>query len=694
MRDLGPKHAPPHDGTGGGAVGSGYRVAVDTGGTFTDVAVSRPDGTMFVWKVSSSPEAPDAAVIIGLREALDRLDARCDEVTRFVHGTTVATNALLTRTGARVALVTTEGFRDLLAIGRQARPSLYDQTVRRPQPLVPTALTWEVSGRITGDGTELVAVDTEQLSLLAREIRDASPDVVVVSLLNAYLDPRHERFVAEQLAAAGVAPSVFAATSITAEMRELERTSTAVINGYVQPKIAEYVERLEKRLAELDVPARLWVMQSNGGLLGSRTAQRQSVQTVLSGLAGGVVGAARWAKELDLPLAVSIDIGGTSTDIALIRDGLPDEMATGEIDGFPLRMPAVDVHTIGAGGGSIAWRDSGGGLRVGPQSAGATPGPVCYGRGGTDITVTDAHAILGRLGGTLLDGRLELDIDAARSRLEGFAAGLGLDSDEAASGVLRVINATMARGVRKVSVERGVDLRECTLIAFGGAGPLHAADMIRELGMRSAVIPPHPGIASAVGMLDAPVRQDFAATVYATSGDDLPGVRRVIDRLTEQARELLVQEESIISGDTRVDRFVDARYLGQSYELTIEWRDTFAELRAVFDAMHAERYGFDDPDAELEIVTARASAVAPDTGSRRAPVLSSGEKAAPIGHRDAYFDGQWLATPVYRRDQLPAGAELAGPLIVEQLDSTVVVGPGQRCRNDEHGFLHIDRETT
>jgi N-methylhydantoinase A len=418
--------------------GAGYRVAVDTGGTFTDVAVKRPDGSIFVWKVSSTPSAPDDAVVQGVGEALAQLESSFADVERFVHGTTVATNALLTRSGARVGLVTTAGFADMLIIGHQSRPSLYDLSVRRPPPLVPPELTWEIDERIDAMGEVVRPVSAECLDALAEQVKAAGPEVLVVSLLNAYVDPTHERAVVERLRALGAAPSVFAATAVTAEMREYERTSTAVLSGYVQPKIAGYVERLESRLDENGMLARLWVMQSNGGLLGAGNARDHSVRTVLSGLVGGVVGAARWARQLDLPDVVSFDIGGTSTDIALIRNGVPGEMTSGELEGYPLRMPAVDVHTIGAGGGSIAWRDSGGGLRVGPHSAGATPGPVCYGRGGDEVTVTDAHALLGRLGTTLLDGRLTLDVDSARLRLQKFADEVGLEEDDAASGVLRV----------------------------------------------------------------------------------------------------------------------------------------------------------------------------------------------------------------------------------------------------------------
>ncbi|WP_231498025.1 hydantoinase/oxoprolinase family protein [Pseudonocardia halophobica] len=666
---------------------------MDTGGTFTDVAVRRPDGSVEVWKVSSSPQAPDDAVVRGVKEALERAGADFGSVERFVHGTTVATNTLLTRTGARVGLVTTAGFADMLHIGHQSRPALYDLSVRRAAPLVPHELTWEVTERLAADGAVLVAPAEAELDRLAERIRAAAPQVVVVSLLNAYVDPAHEQRVVEHLRRAGAAPSVLAATAVTPEMREYERTSTAVVSGYVQPAIADYLERLETRLAERAMPARVWVMQSNGGLLGAGSAREHSVRTVLSGLVGGVVGAARWASQLGLPRVVSFDIGGTSTDIALIRDGVPGEMTSGELEGYPLRMPAVDVHTIGAGGGSIAWRDAGGSLRVGPQSAGARPGPVCYGRGGEQITVTDAHALLGRLGSSLLGGRLALDLDAARERLAAFAGELGLDEEEAAAGVLRVITATMARGVRKVSIERGIDPRDCVLMAFGGAGPLHATDLIRELGMKGAVVPPHPGIASAVGMLDAPVRHDFAAAASATSAAELDTVARTLEELTADAIRFLEQRERVDPALVTVDRLVDARYLGQSYALTVPWQADFAALRKAFDNAHLERYGFDDPDAVLEIVAVRASAVVEAPGAGDVPAtVAEGAPPEPVDIRSVLFGAQRHACPVYRRDDLPAGVELAGPLVLEQLDSTVVVAPGQVCHHDTVGFLHIHEE--
>ncbi|SJM62702.1 hydantoinase/oxoprolinase family protein [Gulosibacter sp. 10] len=669
--------------------GDEYRVAIDTGGTFTDVAVARPDGSIYVGKVSSSPEAPDRAVLEGLSSALRDLDADAETVTRFVHGTTVATNALITKTGARVGLVTTKGFADVLHIGYQTRPQLYARDSRRPEPLVARADTWELEERVAHTGEVLSPLDDEALLAQAARIRDAGLDVVVVSLINAYSNPEHEQRVAQALRDAGAAPSVVVATDISSELREFERTSTAVLNGYVQPKVDSYLERLEDGLDDLGVTSKLWVMQSNGGLISGASARQESVRTLLSGLAGGVIGASRWARRLGLPKVVSFDIGGTSTDIALIRDGQPDEMAAGEIEGYPIRLPAVDIHTIGAGGGSIAWIDSAGVLRVGPHSAGASPGPICYGRGGAEITVTDAHLMLGRLGTKLLDGRLELDVDSTRAALERFADRLGMPVDDTAAGVLRVIGATMGRGIRKVSVERGIDIRDCALMAFGGAGPLHASDLMEELGFESAVVPPHPGVASALGMLDAAVRADFVATIPADASST-EEIAALLDEQAERADEFL-EQEGFGAEDAEILRSVDLRYKGQSYELTTPWSEDPAALRAEFDRLHTEFYGFADDDAELEAVTARVGVEVATAPSHEAE-LEGASMPEAIEHREAYFAGGWVETPVYRRAELPIDVDIRGPLIAEQLDSTVVVGPSQTCRTDRFGFMHIFKE--
>lgn len=659
------------------------QIAVDTGGTFTDIGVRRPDGSLAVWKVPSTPSAPDEAVITGITGALERQDAEPAQVNRLVHGTTVATNTVITRTGARIGLLTTKGFRDVLAIAHQSRPSLYDNTIHRVPPLIPDELILEIHERMSADGDIVTELSENELREVCDKLRSLNLDGVVVSLLNAYANNEHEKRAVAFLRDQDVSPIIIAATDITAEMREYDRTSTAAINAYVQPKVSSYMGRLAKDIEEMGVGSKLWIMQSNGGLLNPEIASEHSARTVLSGLAGGVVGAGNWAHHLGLDKVVSFDIGGTSTDIALIRNGEPDETTSGEIDSMPLRLPSVDVHTIGAGGGSIAWRDSGGGLRVGPQSAGADPGPVAYERGGNELTVTDAHLVLGRLGTELLGGNFTLNREAAHQRMTEWGADMDMTAEETAEGILRVIAATMARGIRKVSVERGVDVRACHLIAFGGAGPLHASDLVHELGMESAVIPPLPGIASAVGMLDAPIRHDFAAPVLIDTDrgfDDLPPV---FERL-----QVAAQKEMDADEFEKIP-LVDARYVGQSYEITIPLELSWDQQRESFDEAHAERYGFSDTDADMEIVVARLVATIgqPQTPSHHIGADSC--EVTPVNHRQVYVDGQWLDTPVFDRADLVSGFTLEGPAILNQFDTTTYIRPGQKCRCDDYGFLHL-----
>ena len=663
---------------------TGLQVAVDTGGTFTDIGLRRADGTLSVWKVPSTPSAPDEAVITGITGALEQYDGDAADISRLVHGTTVATNTVLTREGARVGLLTTKGFRDVLAIAHQARPAIYDDRAHRVEPLIGDDYITEIDERIDADGEILRPLETGDLESIGKQLRKMNLDAVVVSFLNAYANNEHEVEAARKLEELEVAPIVSAATAITSEMREYDRTSTAAINAYVRPKVSGYMGRLEQSIDDLGIPSALWVMQSNGGLLNPRIASTHSARTVLSGLAGGVVGAANWASHLGLDKVVSFDIGGTSTDIALIRGGEPDETTAGEIDSMPLRLPSVDVHTIGAGGGSIAWTDTGGSLRVGPHSAGAEPGPIAYDRGGEKLTVTDAHVVLGRLGTTLLGGRFELNYDAAYERMKEFGKGLGLSAEECAEGILKVIAATMARGIRKVSVERGIDVRACHLISFGGAGPLHGADLVHELGMQSAVIPPLPGIASAVGMLDAPIRHDFAAPVQANKPEVFDELEAAFNGLRDEA------QDEMNTGDFDSERLVDARYVGQSYELTIPYIASWDDQRAAFDQAHEERYGFQDPDAEMEIVVTRLVATIgmPIPPQQKLAASENGE-VSPKEHRPVYIDGEWTDTPIYDRDDIPAGTTLDGPAILDQFDTTTYIRPDQSCFCDEFGFLHL-----
>lgn len=660
-------------------------MAIDTGGTFTDVAVRSADGTMHVWKLPSTPSAPEQAVIAGVHGALERIDRTPEDLTRFVHGSTVATNTVITRDGARVGMVTTKGFRDVLAIAHQARPSIYDQHQRRPEPLIDRAAIVEATQRMDADGNIVVDLDETALRDSVEQLRDLELDIIVVSFLNAYVNPAHEQRAVELLTDTGVAEQVVAATDVTAEMREYERTSTAAINAYVAPRISHYIQRLEQGLTEAGVKTGWRIMQSSGGLLSPADAAEHPARTVLSGLAGGVVGAANWSKHLGLKRVVSFDIGGTSTDIALIRDGIPDETLSSEIAGLPLKLPSVDVHTIGAGGGSIAWLDSGGGLRVGPHSAGAEPGPISYQRGGTELTVTDAHAVLGRLGDELLGGEFSLDVPAARDAMAKWGQQLGLSAEDTAEGILRVITATMARGIRKVSVERGVDLRTCDLMAFGGAGPLHGADLARELNMQSAIIPPRPGIASAVGMLDAPIRHDYATSVDARTSEALAGLQTTFDDMRARATRDLDHPEA----ETHYELLVDARYIGQSYELTVAYDPDWARQREIFEQAHEDNYGFADPDALMEIVVARLVVTQPLEHGALESVAAISAEVTPKHHREVYIDGAWRQVPIYDRTTFGENTFIEGPAVIEQFDSTIYIRPDQVAHNDTYDFLHI-----
>ncbi|GAA2028823.1 hydantoinase/oxoprolinase family protein [Yaniella flava] len=669
--------------------GDPLHMAVDTGGTFTDVAVRGAGGKMFVWKLPSTPTAPDEAVIDGVKGALARVERSPQELTRFVHGSTVATNTVITRDGARVGMVTTAGFRDVLAIAHQARPSIYDQHKRRPEPLIARQAIIEATERIDADGQILTALDETALEVAIQQLAPLELDAIVVSLINAYANPAHEHRVTEIVQQSGVAEHVVAATNISAEMREYERTSTAAINAYVAPKIAGYIAQLEQGLTQAGVQTGMRIMQSSGGLLSPGDAAEHPARTVLSGLAGGVVGAANWSTHLDLDRVVSFDIGGTSTDIALIRDGIPDETLSTEIAGLPLKLPSVDVHTIGAGGGSIAWLDSGGGLRVGPHSAGAEPGPISYQRGGTEPTVTDAHAVLGRLGDELLGGEFSLDVPAARDAMHEWGQELGLSAEDTAEGILRVITATMARGIRKVSVERGVDLRTCDLMAFGGAGPLHGADLAKELNMRSAIIPPRPGIASAVGMLDAPIRHDYATSVDVSTTEALVALGDTFATMRTQADSDLDNPEA----ETQYELLVDARYIGQSYELTVAWDEDWGRQREIFEDAHEQNYGFADPDAVMEIVVARLVVTQELEHGALESVESIDADVSPTSHREVYIAGAWQDLPIFQRTDFGAQTKVEGPAIIEQFDSTIYLGPDQVAHNDTYDFLHIHQAT-
>ncbi|RPH79374.1 MAG: hydantoinase/oxoprolinase family protein [Candidatus Rokuibacteriota bacterium] len=678
-----------------------WRLGIDVGGTFTDLAmVDDASGRLVVAKVPSVPAEPARGIVDGIRLILAEAGARPADVRYLAHGTTVSTNALLERKGARTGLLTTGGFRDLLEIGRQRRPSLYDLHAAKPAPLVPGRLRREVTERVMADGAVRTPLDLASLEAALDVLAREGIEALGICFLYSYLRPEHEQRVLERARAR--LPGVFCSASheVAPEFREYERLSTTVANAYLGPTVASYVQAFRGRARALGLEATPYINQSNGGTMSIDEAARTPVKTLLSGPSAGVAGAAWLAGLAGFPSVVTFDMGGTSTDVSLVRGGVPALGFEREIAGVPIRSPALDIHTIGAGGGSIAWRDSGGALLVGPESAGAEPGPACYGRGGTAATVTDANLVLGRLSpGGLLGGRMPLDLDGARRAVTALGQSLGLGLVETARGILAVVNANMARALRLVTVQRGVDPSSLALLPFGGAGPLHAAALARELGIRTILIPPGPGVLCALGLLVEDLRTDTVRTWVGTL--DTAALGPLAQIFTGLEREAIrwLDREQVPASRRRLERWLDLRYTGQNYELLIPvdeavWRQvTVVPLRRAFLRAHEETYGFAAEDEPIQVVNARL--VARGVPDRPAlPSLDPGEgdaRAALVGHRPVDFgEGAGpLDCPIYDRARLGPGHRLAGPGVIEQFDSTTLVYPGQALEVDARGLLVI-----
>lgn len=672
------------------------RIGVDVGGTFTDVALLVGD-ELTTAKVPTTEDQSDGAVR-GIEKACRDADIDPEAIGEFTHAMTVSVNALLERTGAETALVTTDGFRDVLEIGRQARPDLYDLDAEKPEPLVPRRRRMTVEERTTVDGVER-ELDDDTARDVAAELREQDVESVAVALLHAYAEPANERRLVETLRETLDVP-VSASHEVLATFREYERTSTTVVDAYVTPAIDGYVDRLVRRAAALGLPEP-WIMQSNGGIADAGTARGHAVSTVLSGPAAGVVGAATVASAVatggEGDGFVSFDMGGTSTDVSLVRDGETARTTDGTIDGHPIGVPMVDVETVGSGGGSIAHVDAGGALRVGPQSAGAVPGPACYGRGGTEPTVTDADLLLGYVGETTdLGGEVTVEADAAEAVLSELATEAGLDSAvDAAAGVHRVANARMTQAIRSVTVDRGHDPREFGLVAFGGAGPVHAPGVADRLGMDTVIVPLAGGVLSAYGLLAADERRDVVQTRRRRlDAIDPDAIETVCADLAGEAREHVRDPEA-----ATVTFGAELRYVGQSYELEVPLaerpddatdpvgRFEAGSLAERFHAAHERTYGYRTAEP-VEMVTLRATA----TVERD---VQHGEYAPTVeserDHREVWFDGQRHQATVLARRSLAPNETVTGPAVLEQRESTTVVPPGWRGTVQRDGTLVLQR---
>lgn len=668
-------------------------IGIDTGGTFTDL-VAFVGGELRTHKVLSTPHDPAAAVLSGLAELLpgllnqrptpdaERRPSRAKRGPRpqLTYSSTVATNALLERKGARVVLLTTRGFEDIIEIGRQNRSELYALEPTRPEPLVPRQLRVGVDERMLVDGSALRPLRPAAVRAALAAVRRQRPDAVAVCFLHSYVNPRHEQQIGAALAQLA---DVFVALShdLVPEYREYERLSTTVINAYVGPLMSRHLAQLERGVGD---GVRFRVLQSNGGAISAALASHEAVRTCLSGPAGGVMGAQRVAVELGLDRIITFDMGGTSTDVSILNGG-PQYTTEWQIDGLPLKVPAIDIHTVGAGGGSLAAVDAGGLLKVGPASAGADPGPACYGRGSL-ATVTDANVVLGRLiAAAFLAGRMPLQRERAARAVAAVARQLGIGRDAAAEGIVRVVNASMERAVRRVSVERGHDPRDYALVAFGGAAGQHACELADALGMRLVVVPRHPGLLSAWGAACADVQRDTVRSVRLSS----PGfatLQRLARPLLRQAQ-LDLRAEGVARAATAVRVSIDVRYAGQSYEINVPLA---ADFRATFDTRHERLYGYADSQRDIEVVNLRLTALGrtPELKTR-APVRPLRSRSQP--HR-VFVGGRWHSAQVWQRQQMPANRAVQGPAVIVEFSATTFIPPGWRGKLHRSGHLLIERK--
>jgi N-methylhydantoinase A len=681
-------------------------IGVDVGGTFTDLyAFDREAGSVALHKTSSTPANPAEAILNGLRELSLKTGLPLAAMASLAHGTTVATNALIQRRGARVAIVTTRNFRDLVEIGRQIRPKLYDLKADHPLPLAPREMRFEVTERIGPMGEVIEPLDEASVDAVIEQLRESGAEACAIAFLFAYLNPSHEAAVKARIKAALPNLAISTSSEVQPEFREYERTSTTLLNAYLQPIFSRYMTTLKDALATMSPDAHVGINQSNGGLMSVDKARDFPIRTALSGPAAGTIGAihtARQAKKLDI---ITFDMGGTSADVALIRNCETKLAFDRDVAGFPVRMPMVDINTVGAGGGSIAWFDRDGLMKVGPQSAGAVPGPACYGRGGVEPTVTDANVVLGRLSVYgLLGGAMPLDVDASRRTVGVVAERLGFSIERAAKGILDIVAANMVRAIRAISVERGHDPRDFVLMPFGGAGPLHADGCARALDITQIVIPYSPGILCAQGLLVADQSESFVRSQRLPLDDrSVAPLAALIDEMLAEALAWW-KAEGIGEGARALKLAVDMRYASQNYELQVPIEINMGAsalpsvdaLKQLFFAAHEQAYGFHNPADPVDVVAVRLTALGslPSPGTPPVPETASREPV-PRSRRSVWFEEvEPYDTPVYDRAGFAPGVTIEGPAVIDQFDATTLVFPGDVARIDDALNIVIDRART
>lgn len=676
-------------------------IGVDVGGTFTDFSARQlSTGLSVLHKRPSTPHDPSEAILSGLQELQQKAGIEGGDITRFAHGTTVATNALLQRKGPKTGLVTTRGFRDLLEIGRQVRPAIYDLQTDAAPPLVEREYRLEIAERVGPDGEAITELTDAGIDALVAELATLEGlESLAVCLIFSFLNPAHEERIAAALRKVRPDLSVSISSEVHPEFREYERFSTTVINAFLQPEVGRYMERLSAAIEKVAPNAALGIFQSAGGLMTIEQASRFPVRTALSGPAAGAVGAAAAAEMSGIEDIITLDIGGTSTDVALIQGGRVGTSNLRDIAGFRIRLPTVDIHTVGAGGGSIAHLGADGLLKVGPMSAGAVPGPACYARGGDKPTVSDANVVLGRLPARLANG-FPIDSDLARAAVGQIAAPLDLPLEKAAHGIVSIAASNMARAIRAVSIEKGQDPRDFTLMCFGGAGGLHAADVADILAMRRILIPRAPGILCAEGLIVADLQENYVTTCRSPLDGDLSVISDAISRLSDQAEDWLSapgDDTGITSRNQTV--ILDLRYIGQNYELPVEIGTgrhaadlpPIDVLKQAFFRQHETAYGHFDPDAPVEVVNVRIRATMELT-KQVVDAARPGGEVRPAATEQIWFEQTgFVPTPVYAREGLAEGSRIAGPALITQFDTTTLVPPGWMLRVDEAMNMIMER---
>lgn len=680
----------------------GYKLGVDVGGTFTDVCLFDEDkGETKILKLPSTPSDPSRAIIDGISNILKRNNAEPGSIKYLVHGTTVGTNAAIERKGAKTALLTTEGFRDLLELARQTRPSIYNLFKDKPEPLINRSLRKEISERLNFDGSVEVSIDREQLEKVINEIKAEDVEAVSVCFLHSYINPQHEKVVKEMLRELLPDTYVSISSEVLPEYREYERLTTTTLNSYLGPVVGRYVTKFADDVRKVGITVKPYINQSNSGVMSIETAKDNPIRTALSGPSAGVAGASYIAKLAGFSNVITFDMGGTSTDVSLIQDSTPKVATNKLVAGFPVQVPMTDVHAVGAGGGSIAWVDNGGLIKVGPKSAGADPGPAAYGKGGINPTVTDANVLLKRLNPEyILGGTMKVDYQAALEAVNKLSKELGLTVEEAARGVIKIVNSNMVRAIRVVSVEQGNDPRDFTLVAFGGAGALHAAEVAEELGINTVLIPENPGILCALGLLVSDIRMDFVRTNrLMANAESLPAANEALEQLENEAEKWL-DTENVPKKLCSIEKKIDMRYLGQNFELAIPLEhelNTETDLNQIkknFHQEHEKTYGYANEKEEIEFINFRATATGTVSKIDIHPKQEGGSDASKsiIDKREVYFEeaGGYVLTNIYERTKLKPNNIIEGPAIIEQLDSTIVIPPDWTAKIDTYNNIVLN----